>query len=204
MFASPEAGDRCPVRILDLYISKFPQEAVIQDLFYVRPLEKLPSSPSAPWYSSVAVGRHTLNKKTCTQAEVAGHKTNHSLRATGATQLYEKGAPEKLIQELTGHRSLEALRAYERHQHQAVSNLLSTTTNTHYMQEMQRVQTDLAGPPLQQRVAGPSQFPTSGFIFQNLQGCTINITTTPSSSSITEVTHQSVVEQTEQNTVVNN
>ena len=48
MFACPEAGDRCPVRILDHYISKLPQEAVTQDLFYVRPLEKLPSSPSAP------------------------------------------------------------------------------------------------------------------------------------------------------------
>ena len=45
------------------------------------------------------------------QAGVAAHKTNHSLHVTGATQLYEKGAPENLIQERTGHRYLEALRA---------------------------------------------------------------------------------------------
>ena len=47
------------------------------------------------------------------QAGVAGHKTNHSLCATNEIQLYEMGAPEKLIQEQTDHRSLEALRAYE-------------------------------------------------------------------------------------------
>ena len=46
-------------------------------------------------------------------AEVEGNKTNHSLRATGAIQLYESGVPEKVIQEQTGNRSLEALRIYE-------------------------------------------------------------------------------------------
>ena len=210
MFASPEAGDRYPIRILDQYISKFPQEAVAQDLFYVCPLEKLPSNPSAPWYSSVAIGKHTLSQKIksmCMQAGVTGHKTNHSLHATGTTQMYEKGIPEKLIQERTGHRSLEALRTYERtnsRQHQAVSNLLLTTTNTHYVQEMQRFQSNFIGAPIQQHVAGPSQLPSSGFTFQNLHGCTINISTTPSSSLITEVTHQSVEEHSEENTVVNN
>ena len=69
-----------------------------------------------PWYSAVPVGRDTLRKRTqimCQEARVDGKKTNHSLRATGATQLYHSGVPEKLIQEKTGHRSLEALRVYE-------------------------------------------------------------------------------------------
>ena len=116
LFACPEAGERCPVRILDEYIGKLPADAVAQDLFYVRPLECPPTSSVAPWYSSVPIGKHTLNQKVksmCLQAGISGNKTNHSLRATGATRLYEKGAPEKLIQERTGHRSLEALRAYE-------------------------------------------------------------------------------------------
>ena len=30
---------------------------------------------------------------------------NHSLRATGPTHLYQKGADKKLVRELTGHRS---------------------------------------------------------------------------------------------------
>ena len=37
----PEAGERCPVFLLDKYISKLPVEAKEKDLFYVRPLEKI-------------------------------------------------------------------------------------------------------------------------------------------------------------------
>ena len=77
LFACPEAGDRCPVRILDEYISKLPQDAIAHDLFYVRPLENIPPAPSSPWYSSVAVGKHTLNQKVknmCLQAGITGNK----------------------------------------------------------------------------------------------------------------------------------
>ena len=41
-------------------------------------------------------------------------KTNHSLRVTGATRMYNSGIPEKTIQSRTGHKSVEALRVYER------------------------------------------------------------------------------------------
>ena len=47
---------------------------------------------------------------------------------TGASNLFQAGVPEKIIQERTGHRSLKALRMYERtttSQHIAVSNVLS-------------------------------------------------------------------------------
>lgn len=56
-------------------------------------------------------------------------KSNHSLRATGATEMFAANVPEKLIQSRTGHRSLDALRLYERpshEQHQAVSNVLTS------------------------------------------------------------------------------
>lgn len=43
-------------------------------------------------------------KKMFEQIGVEG-KTNHSLRATGATRLFEVNVPEKLIKERTGHRS---------------------------------------------------------------------------------------------------
>ena len=47
--------------------------------------------------------------------------------------------PEKLIQERTGHCSLEALRMYERtneNQHKAVSSILSATEKKSYIQQM--------------------------------------------------------------------
>ena len=56
-------------------------------------------------------------------------KTNHSLRATGASEMFRAGVPEKIVQECTGHRTVKALRMYERtsaSQHSAVSNILLT------------------------------------------------------------------------------
>ena len=66
-------------------------------------------------------------KSTFSSIRISG-KSNHSLRASGATELFRAGVPEKIIQERTGHRSLKALRTYERtteRQHLAVANVLS-------------------------------------------------------------------------------
>ena len=47
-------------------------------------------------------------------AKIPGNFTNHSLRATGTTTLFDAGVPEALIQKRSGHRSSKALRVYER------------------------------------------------------------------------------------------
>ena len=44
-----------------------------------------------PW----TVGKNTLPEKLRKCASYSGIKTNHSLRATGATSLYEKGVPDR-------------------------------------------------------------------------------------------------------------
>jgi hypothetical protein len=132
LYPNPELGNRCPVSILDKYISKLPQIARDKDIFYARPLQKIPIDEDAPWYAPVPIGKHSLQtmvKRMCEEANIEGVKTNHSLRATAETQMFEQGAPEKLIQERTGHRSLEGLRTCERSsesQHRALSTLLST------------------------------------------------------------------------------
>jgi len=56
----------------------------------------------------------SLVKDVCKEAGIEGDKTNHSLRATGTTRMWEGNVPEKLIQQRTEHHSLEALRTYER------------------------------------------------------------------------------------------
>lgn len=50
----------------------------------------------------------------CEEAHISGHKTNHSLEATAATQLFHSEISEKVIQDHSGHRSIEGLRQYER------------------------------------------------------------------------------------------
>ena len=111
IYRNREAGERCLVYLLDLYISKIPDEAKEADLFYCRPLQMFAESNC--WYSRKPRGKHTLNdmvKTMCSEAGIEGHFTNHSLRATGATQLFERNVPEKVIQEFTGHRSVKGLR----------------------------------------------------------------------------------------------
>ena len=140
---NPEAGDRCPCRLLDLYIDKLPMEAKDKDLFYVRPVEK--PKQGAAWYYSIPIGRNKLAQmvpEMCRIGGISGHETNHSFRATGTTELYEAEVPEKIIQERTGHRSLECLRMYERtseKQHQAVSNILSSSSQSTYHTQITKI-----------------------------------------------------------------
>ena len=137
-----EAGDCCHCKLLDMYISKLPEEVKAKDLFYVRPLEEVKSDSTKPWYYCAPIGRNKLSKmvaEMCKLACILGHHSNHSLRATGATQLYTAGLPEKIIQERTGHRSVECLRSYghtsEKQQH-AVSRILSSSTELNFQTEM--------------------------------------------------------------------
>ena len=133
----------------------------------------------------------------CQQAGIEGNKTNHSLRATGATQLYESGVPEKLVQERTGHRSLEALRVYERtneEQHKAVSSILSATNQKSYTNQLYAGVKPSISHKFSEIQCGLGQYTPPGFSFQNLYGCTINISTPTSSSSVPANTSHSVTE----------
>lgn len=70
-------------------------------------------------------------KEICRDGQVAGNKTNHSLRATGVSTLFQAGVPEKVIQQRSGHLSLDGLRQYQRttvDQHEAVSKVLASTS----------------------------------------------------------------------------
>ena len=64
--------------------------------------------PESVWYDCIPVGRDTLKKfteKMCLEAGISEKKTNHSLRATGASALYDASVPEELICDVTGHHS---------------------------------------------------------------------------------------------------
>ena len=90
IYSSVDAGERCHVHILDMYIKKLPEDVIRNDYFYARPLLKIPSDPDEPWFAAVPVGKNvlaTMFKDMCGEAHISGHKTNHSLRATGASEL---------------------------------------------------------------------------------------------------------------------
>ena len=109
----------------------------------------------------------------CKLAGINGSKTNHSLRAAGATQMYDCGVPEKIIQERTGHRSLDALHMYERtnvEQQQAVSAILTAPQSIAYNKSTENITITHSISETKQ----PTNI-TPSLSFQNLHACTINI-----------------------------
>ena len=114
------------VRLFKKYVSLCPSSA---KAFYVQPLSK----PSLTcWYSSNPLGHYTISKRLCDSVGIEGFITNHSLRTTAATRLYESGVNEQLIMERTGYRSLEGVRSYKRttaQQKQSISDILNQATS---------------------------------------------------------------------------
>ena len=78
------------------------------DNFYLTPLKK--PRDDGVWYCITPIGHNLLSqtvKRLCQVAGISGFKTNHSLRVTSATRLFQSGLDEQLIMSRTGHRSVE-------------------------------------------------------------------------------------------------
>ena len=103
--------ERCPVHILHKYMMMLPRNRNCQKL-YLQPKKKY--TPHS-WYLDSPVGENKLKcfvKTLCSKGGIPGFYTNHSLRASSATRMYQGGVEEQVIQEITGHRSL-AVRSYK-------------------------------------------------------------------------------------------
>ena len=111
-YANLDNPSRCFVKLYKEYIEHCPSERK-SNSFYLTPLKKPKGSI---WYSVMPVGHNTLSKtvcRLCNMAGINGYKTNHSLRVTTATRLFQSGVDEQLIMARTGHRSLDGIRTYK-------------------------------------------------------------------------------------------
>ena len=82
--------------------------------FYLKPLAK---PREDIWYTCTPVGHNLLSKtipRLFKEAGVEGNYTNHSLRATSATRLFDAGIDEQLIMSRAGHSSTSGVRSYKR------------------------------------------------------------------------------------------
>ena len=103
---------KCPVRLFVKYINLLPSGNSCGKL-YLRP--KMKYTPSC-WYWDQPYGKNKVGstvRKVCELAKIKGKFTNHSLRATSASRMFQANIPEKVIKEVTGHRS-ECVRVYEK------------------------------------------------------------------------------------------
>ena len=166
--AVPEVGSKCHVKVLDEYLHRLPKEALEKDNFYVQPRPAC-TVDDAIWFTALPIGRNTLGKmvrEICEDGKIQGKKTNHSLRATGVSDIFQAGVPEKMIQERSGHLSTTGLRRYQRTtlgQEEVVSKVLSTgSTFNKHLALQQETKTAL---PLQ-------SLPQN---HMNFSGCTVTI-----------------------------
>ena len=122
--------NRCPVRLVDKYMSLCP-ETKKKPNFYLQSLTK--TNP-AQWYSENVVGINAIRKvvkNLLYAAEIDGYFTNHSLRRTSSTRMFQGGIDRKIVKEVTGHRS-DALDKYQVtlvQQKQAVSEIIANPPN---------------------------------------------------------------------------
>ncbi len=112
-YANTNDPARCLVRLYKLYNSRCPVDRPA-DAFYLKPLLRPKGSV---WFSRVPVGHNMLQQtvpRLMKTAGYSGHYTNHSLRVSAATRLFDCGIDEQLIMNRTGHSSTDGVRAYKR------------------------------------------------------------------------------------------
>ena len=104
LYATANA-DQCPLRVIIKYLTLLPKNRTC-NAFYMQPHKRYFGKV---WYVNRPAGinrLHTAVSDMCKIAGLPGHYTNHSLRSTAATKLYQNSVDEQIIMEITGHRSL--------------------------------------------------------------------------------------------------
>lgn len=178
-FPCASAGTKCHAYLLDLYVSKLPEEAKQKGAFYFTPLKNIPTDAAKPWFTLIPIGWNKLDRYVREMFEEAGihGKTNHCLRVTGATRMYRSGIPEKTIQSRTGHKSVDALRVYERpgqEQQQMACNALTDVSNCQSLSSNLGAGKPQSARPWFNLPMTPSVPPTFTF-----SGCSVNVFTAP-------------------------
>lgn len=123
-YANTDNPSRCLLQLFKKYNSKCPPNRPAHAL-YLSPL-KAPKGDI--WYSRSPIGHNTLAKtipRLMNNAGIVGNFTNHSLRSTSTTRLFNAHVDEQLIMMRTGHSSEKGVRAYKR----ASDQLLEETSD---------------------------------------------------------------------------
>ena len=107
-------------------------------------------------FTARPVGKNSLGrmvKEICVDAGISGCKTNYSLRATGVSDLFEAGVPEKIIR--SGHLSQRTTTEQEEN----VSKVLASGSSYVSIRQSRNI------------IPQPSYSPT----VQNFSGCSVTI-----------------------------
>ena len=135
--ANVHCPERCLIRLFKLYNSKCPIDRPDSAL-YLRPLKE------GVWYQKAPVGHNWLVNvipRLFKQTGVSGKFTNHSLRATTATRLFDAGVNKQLITSRTGQSSTTGVRSYK-HVTAQLCEKTSSILNARDTEQLKAVTTD--------------------------------------------------------------
>ena len=131
------------------------------------------------WYSHVPIGHNKLAEtipRLLKQAGVPGFFTNHSLRATSTTRMYEAQLDEASIMQRTDHRSVNGVHAYKRRTdklEELTSAVLNgTIVKTPKVEEKASIKEEQKENT--QKVCPNVNLPTMPWNFEGASGFTIN------------------------------
>ena len=174
IFANLEKTSKCVIHLYAKYMSLRPFDAP-PGVLYLQPLSK--PKPDC-WYQSRPVGHNALNKTVkslCDKIGATGHFTNHSLRRTCATRLYNSGVGEQEIMAITGHRSKDGVRLYKKmseDQEKELSEILqSSAKKAKCEKELEDVHVELEN---KENICPLSRKDSSGSSF-SFNGCSVTI-----------------------------
>ena len=111
--ANMEKPSRCLVRLFQKYTVLCPS-CHPNDALYLTPLK---NPMESCWYSHVPIGHNKLADTVphlMRDAGIPGYFTNHSLRATATTRMYDAQLDQASIMQRTGQRSVQGVRTYKR------------------------------------------------------------------------------------------
>ena len=92
-------GDRCHVYLLDLYLSKLPVDAFLEDILYMRPLATIPARADMPWYARNRLGQNSCSKMITVMCEEAGISGKKLITAY-AVQLLQRSLRKEFLRRL--------------------------------------------------------------------------------------------------------
>ena len=129
MFVYPaESSVRCPVCLVKKYVRLLSNTRKCSKL-YLR-CKKRPTILT--WFCDQPYGVNKIKstvKDLCKEAGIEGKVTNHSLRATCVSRMFDKNIPEQIIKETTGHRS-ECVHVYKRTSEMLQENASKTVSGS--------------------------------------------------------------------------
>ena len=117
IFENKQNPQRCPVLAFETYMQKRPVDMNFDGAPFYLAVIKNPraNKPDSPWYKKSLMGYHRIDQMMPRMAQAAGlsgHKTNHSVRRTMCTQLFQAGVAPNMIAQLSGHKNLQSINNY--------------------------------------------------------------------------------------------